>query len=275
MSEKTLVELVAEARGESPGRGRLVGKRILVIGGGQTSYGEKDEPHGNGRAMSILFGREGASVVVADRNLQSAEETVRFVSEEGATAYAIAGDASNESDVKNIIQRSCDILGGLDGLVLNVGIEQGRLFENTSVEQWDTVFAVNVRSQFLAIKYGLPVMEPGSSIVLISSTGAFSTSVQAPAYSASKSALAGICNNAAREGSAKHIRCNIVAPGKLDTPMGRNGGKNRASRESIPTPLGRDGTAWDTAYMVNFLLSNESTYITGQTMIVDGGRMLS
>jgi NAD(P)-dependent dehydrogenase (short-subunit alcohol dehydrogenase family) len=274
MTQLDSTELTAEARGEAPGRRRLAGRRVLVVGGGQQSFGQQDEPPGNGRAISILSGREGASVAVADLNLDSAEETARHVREEGAAAHAIAGDATDDNDMKTMIQKARDLLGGLDGLVMNVGIDAGHYLENTSVEQWDRVFAVNARSHFLGCKYGLPVIEPGGSVVLISSTSAYSASGAVPAMSASKAALSALCNHAAMENAARRVRCNIVAPGLIDTPLGRSGGRKRPDRAKIAVPIGRHGTAWDTAYAVNFLLSDEASYITGQTLIVDGGRLM-
>src|SRR5712692_5997026 len=122
--------LADEARGEAPGRGRLAGRRILIVGGGQQDHGLEDPPMGNGRATSVLCAREGAAVVVADIDADAADE-------DGVGAmFAAAGDA----------------LSGLDGLVLNVGIGGGWMLKGTSAEDWDRVMAVNLRSQFLGCK---------------------------------------------------------------------------------------------------------------------------
>ncbi|MFF0815002.1 SDR family NAD(P)-dependent oxidoreductase [Rhodococcus sp. NPDC003318] len=271
--ELTGTALPAEVRGQAPGRGRLHGRRILVVGGGQAAHGDDDLP-GNGRAISILAGREGAAVVVADRDLGSAEETARRVHAEGVQAYAVGGDATVEADVTRMVQEAHDLMGGLDGLVMNVGIDAGHHLENTSVEQWDHVFAVNARSHFLGVKHGLPLMGPGGSAVLVSSTSAFSASGAVPAMSASKASLNALCNHAAMENASRGVRCNVVAPGLIDTPLGRSGGRKRPDRNKISIPIGRHGTAWDTAYSVLFLLSDESAYVTGQTLVVDGGRLM-
>src|SRR5277367_6334842 len=113
MSER-VVSMPAESQGEAPGRGRLAGRRILVVGGGQTDIGEADTPIGNGRAMSILFAREGAQVAVADRDQKSAEATVALC--EGR-AFAITADAAKEADVRRMVEEAVEKLGGLDGLV--------------------------------------------------------------------------------------------------------------------------------------------------------------
>ncbi|MFJ5107528.1 MULTISPECIES: SDR family NAD(P)-dependent oxidoreductase [unclassified Glutamicibacter] len=274
MSENNLLELSAEALGHAPGRGRLLGKKILVVGGGQADYGNDEELHGNGRAMSILFGREGAAVTVADLDLNSARDTVKYVQNEGVESFAVVGDATKEAEVQRIVEEAHKLMGGLDGLVLNVGIDGGHKMAGTSAETWDTVFAVNARSHFLACKSALPLMNQGGSVVLISSTSAYTSTGGVPAMSASKAALEGIRNHVANENVNRGIRCNILAPGLIDTPLGRKGGRQRPERNQINIPIGRFGTSWDTAYAATFLLSGESTYITGQTIVMDGGRML-
>ncbi|QAY59553.1 SDR family oxidoreductase [Microbacterium protaetiae] len=268
-------ELSAEARGVAPGRGRLEGRRILVVGGGQADHGGDDERMpGNGRAISVLAGREGARVVVADIARDSAEETAQRVRAEGADAFSVAGDATDESDVHRILDESVTALGGLDGIVMNVGIDGGHYLAGTSLEQWERVFAVNARTHFLGLKYGLPLLAEGGAAVLMSSTSAFSASGAVPAMSASKAALEGLRNHAAMENAARGVRCNIVAPGLIDTPLGLSGGRKRENRNNIAIPMGRRGTPWDVAYAVVWLLSGESSYVTGQTLIVDGGRLM-
>lgn len=274
MTSPSTIELSAEARGDAPGRQRLTGRRILVVGGGQADHGDDDGLVGNGRAISILLGREGASVVVADLDLDSAERTAEMVRAAGAKAHAIAADATSDADVQRMVDESRALLGGLDGLVLNVGIDGGHRIAGTDAATWDRVFAVNARSHFLCCKYAVPVMEPRSSVVLISSTSAFSASGEVPAMSASKAALSTLALHVARENAVRQVRCNVVAPGLIDTPLGRSGGRKRAARNEINIPMGRYGTAWDVAYLVNFLVSDESTYMTGQTIFLDGGRMV-
>src|SRR3982750_4007796 len=156
--------LTDEARGAAPGRGRLEGRRGLGVGGGQQDHGVDDPPIGNGRAMAVLFAREGASVAVADIDAASAEATAELARAEGPEAAVIVADAAEEGEVARMFAEARSALGGLDGLVLNVGIGAGFLLRGTSVEDWDRVMAVNLRSQFLGCKHALDAMAHGGSI---------------------------------------------------------------------------------------------------------------
>jgi NAD(P)-dependent dehydrogenase (short-subunit alcohol dehydrogenase family) len=271
MSERS-VHLPAESRGEAPGRGRLVGRRVLVVGGGQMDIGEADTPIGNGRAMSLLFAREGGHVAVADRDLASAQASVALATREGGRAFAISADASKEEDVTRMVDEAERALGGIDGLVLNVGIGAGGPWlSGTTPEMWDRVFAVNIRSHMLAVRAALPKMPEGSSIVFVSSVAGIKPGSRLPAYDASKAAIAGLCRHVALEGERRAIRANVIAPGLMDTSIGRLASRGRPGREKTPVPLGRHGTGWETAYAALFLLSEESAYITGQVIAIDGG----
>jgi NAD(P)-dependent dehydrogenase (short-subunit alcohol dehydrogenase family) len=271
MSERS-VHLPAESRGEAPGRGRLAGRRVLVVGGGQMDIGEADTPIGNGRAMSLLFAREGAHVAVADRDLASAQASVALATHEGGRAFAISADASKEDDVTRMVDEAERALGAIDGLVLNVGIGAGGPWlSGTTPEMWDRVFAVNIRSHMLAVRAALPKMPEGSSIVFVSSVAGIKPGSRLPAYDASKAAIAGLCRHVALEGERRAIRANVIAPGLMDTSIGRLASRGRPGREKTPVPLGRQGTGWETAYAALFLLSEESAYITGQVIAIDGG----
>jgi len=249
--------------------GRLTGRRILVVGGGQMDIGEPDTPIGNGRAMCVLFAREGARVAVADRDLKSAEATVAMC--EGR-AFAIAADATKDDDVTRMVEEATEKLGGLDGLVLNVGIGAGGPWlEGTTRESWDKVLAVNLTSHMLTAKAALPKLADGSAIVFISSIAGLTAGSRLPAYDASKAALFGLCRHVAFEGARRFIRANVIAPGLMDTSIGRLATRGRPNRAATSIPLGRQGTGWETAYAALFLISDESAYITAQTLAVDGG----
>lgn len=269
MSEAVERPLAAETQGLAPGRGRLKGRRIIVVGGGQDDRGQDDAPVGNGRAMSILFAREGARVAVADRKLASAEATVAL--SDGASV-AIEANVANPADITSMVGTAATRLGGLDGFVYNVGIGVGAPWlAGAQVEDWDRVFAVNLRGAMLTLQAALPVLGDGSSIVLISSIASIKPGSRLPAYDASKAALAGLMRHAGIEGERRGIRVNIVAPGLMDTSIGREATRGRPGRAKTPVPLGRQGTGWETAYAALFLLSDEAAYITGQVLAVDGG----
>jgi NAD(P)-dependent dehydrogenase (short-subunit alcohol dehydrogenase family) len=248
---------------------RLANRRILVIGGGQDSHGVEDPPVGNGRAISITCAREGAAVAVADLVLRSAEETAALVRKEGTKAIALAGDASVEGDVVAMMDTAERELGGLDGLVLNVGVGAGLGLQNTSVADWDRVLAVNLRAHFLGVKHGLPRLAAGGSAVLIGSLAGMKV-MPFPAYSASKAALEALSRHAAIE-AAPDVRVNLLVPGLIDTPLGRMSTRLNPSRAETPVPLGRQGTAREVANAALFLLSDEASYITAATLVVDGG----
>src|SRR5437764_5195497 len=208
-----------EARGAASGRGRLTGRRILIVGGGQQDHGLEDPPIGNGRATSVLCAREGARVAVADIDEASAGATADLVRGEGGEATTIAADAADEDGVATMFTSATQALGGLDGLVLNVGIAGGWQLKGTTVEDWDRVMAVNLRSQFLGCKHALEAMAGGGSIVLVGSVAAREV-LPLPAYGASKAALESLCRQASVEGGP-HVRANLLMPGLIDTPLGR------------------------------------------------------
>jgi NAD(P)-dependent dehydrogenase (short-subunit alcohol dehydrogenase family) len=269
VAERSAEVTAVEARGEAPGRGRLEGRRILIVGAGQEDHGLEDPPIGNGRAMSILFARERASVALADVNQSSAERTAELVREEGSDPVVIEADAASEEAMAAAFEATKEAFGGIDGLVMNVGIGAGLGLAGTSTEDWDRVMAVNARSHFLGCKLAVGQMEEGGAIVLVGSIASREV-MPFPVYAASKAALDALCRQAAVEG-APRIRTNLLVPGLIDTALGRLASQLSPLRDQVFIPARRQGTAWEVAYGALYLLSDESSYVTGQSLVVDGG----
>ncbi len=263
--------LPATAAGTAPGRDRLVGRRILVVGAGCETYGLPDAPIGNGQAIARLAAREGAAVACADLHGERAQAVADEIERlEGGRAVGLGADASLEGDVERMIAEAGTALGGLDGLVCNPGIGRGLGLSGTSADDWDRVMATNVRSHFLCLKHGLPALPAGGGAVLISSLAGYRPGSNIPAYDASKAALAGLLRHAAREAMRSGVRVNALVPGLIDTSLGRMASRVRPDRTRV-LPFGRQGTAWEVAHAAVFLLSDESSYVSGHELYVDGG----
>jgi NAD(P)-dependent dehydrogenase (short-subunit alcohol dehydrogenase family) len=250
---------------------RMDGRRLLVVGGGSQPCADPDAPPGNGRAISVAAAREGAAVAVADISPDAAKVTADLVHEVGGKAEVIVADVTDADACAAMVTEAVSALGGLDALVLNVGTGRGRGLADTSADDWDLVFSVNLRSHFLTLRAAMPVLDEGSSVVLISSIAGLRPGTGIPAYDASKAGQFGLARHAAREGSRRLIRVNTVVPGLIDTPLGRAASQGRPSRDATFIPLGRQGTADEVADAVVFLLSDQARYITGQMLAVDGG----
>jgi NAD(P)-dependent dehydrogenase (short-subunit alcohol dehydrogenase family) len=266
-----MATLSPSSLGTAPGLGRLRGRRILVVGAGRETYGLPDPPIGNGQATCRLAAREGAAVACADLREEAARETAGEIERlEHGRAVAIAADASAEADVERMLEQAATSLGGLDGIVCNVGIGRGFGLANTSVGDWDAVLATNLRSHFLCIKHGLPRLADGGAIVLVSSVAGHRAGSNLPAYDASKAGISALVRQAARDGFARGVRVNAVVPGLIDTSLGRMASAQRPGR-TRRLPFGRQGTAWEIGYAAVFLLSDEAAYVSGHELFVDGG----
>lgn len=259
--------------------GRLEGKVAVVVGAGQTP----GETIGNGRATAILFAREGARVVAADRDVARAQETVDAIQKEGGEASAVEADATDEEHCRALVQGCLDLHGRIDVLHNNVGIGGGDAGPaHIGEAEWDRILAVNLKSVVFPCKYALPPMreQRSGSIVNISSIAAV-CSTGIVAYKTSKAGVNAYTQSLAI-GNAKHgIRANVIMPGLMNTPMAIEGiseargvpREKLIEQRDAQVPLGgRMGTAWDVAHAALFLASDEARFITGVMLPVDGGQ---
>lgn len=244
---------------------RLKDKVAIVTGAGSRGPGV-----GNGKAAAILFAREGASVLCVDLVAERAQETVDLITADGGVASAFAADVSRQVECRAMVDAAVERYGRLHILHNNVGIGSGQgLAEVTEVE-WDQVMAVNVRSAVLASQAAAERMEDGGSIISIASIAAYRA--YPPAYTTSKMAVVGLTTSLAGELGHRRIRANCIAPGQVYTPMVVDSlsPETRQARAEGGV-IKEEGNAWDIGWAAVFLASDESRWVTGQTLLVDAG----
>jgi NAD(P)-dependent dehydrogenase (short-subunit alcohol dehydrogenase family) len=248
----------------------LDGKVAIVTGGGAAGDGI-----GNGRAAAILMARAGARVLVVDRDLALAERTVEMIGEHGGEGAAIAADVTRPEDCEAMVAQAVGRWGRLDILDNNVGIGSRGSVVTEPVDAFERVMRVNVESMFLASKYAIPAMldsGDGGAIVNVSSISALRPR-GLTSYSTSKGAVIALTRAMANDHAGDGIRVNCVAPGPVYTPMVYGPGMSEEARATRrrASPLGIEGSGWDVGNAVTFLVSARARYITGQTLVVDGG----
>jgi NAD(P)-dependent dehydrogenase (short-subunit alcohol dehydrogenase family) len=250
--------------------GRLDGKVAIVTGAGS---GGPDAGLGIGQAISIAFAREGARVVLMDRDAERAALTLQDVVAAGGNAITSVGDVTRSSDCDSAVRSATERFGGLDILVNNAAIARHAPIDQTDDELYDETLAVNLKGTFVACRAAIPTMVAGGggSIVNIGSiAGIRDAGTGQTAYAASKAGQLGMTVELAGTHGRDNIRVNAVLPGLIATPMMQASGRVDDVRARLNL-LGRLGDAWDVANAVVFLCSDEAAYVTGVTLPVDGG----
>lgn len=247
----------------------LEGKKILMTGGA-----------GNiGRASALLLAEKGATVAIGDLDISGTEETVRLIRAAGGEAFAFQVDVRSESAVKSFVADALEKLGEIDGVFMNAGLQRSGVVDEFPANEWDALFEVNSRHCFYMAKYTVPVLKAQrrGAIVMTSSLAGVKGGPGMTAYSASKGAIIGFGKALSAELAPFDIRVNVLCPGWIDTAF--NGpaiefmGGVDAHAEAIKAmvPLRRQGTNEEMAQAVLFLISDASSYMTGQALVIDGG----
>ncbi len=241
-------------------------KKVLVTGGSK----------GIGAGISEVFLKEGAKVLITGRNEEDATKYIEEMKEKGFDLDFVKADAASEEDTINLYKKANEILGGLDIVILNAGYYPEHRIENMTLENWDTVLNINLKGVFLNTREAMKYLKDGGRIVITSSiTGNRVGNPGLAHYSASKGGVNGFIKTAALELSTKGITINGVEPGNIMTPGMRDVlGPEYIENQEKTIPLHELGEPEDIAYTVMFLASEEAKYITGQTIIVDGGQTL-
>jgi NAD(P)-dependent dehydrogenase (short-subunit alcohol dehydrogenase family) len=247
---------------------RLLGKVALITGAGM----------GMGREASVLFAAHGARIIVADINRAAAEETAGLIVVDGGQGLAVVGDVSMEADVKRMIAEGVEAFGALHILYNNAGVlwkDRDRSVLETDEAQWERVMAINLKSVFWVTKYGIPHLKKvgGGSIINIGSVSALAGFTRAQdAYTAAKGALISLTKSLAIQFAKDGIRCNIIHPGIVETPMQAPYLTDELRKEfGAGIPLGRIAHPREIASVALFLASDDSSYMTGAELVVDGG----
>jgi NAD(P)-dependent dehydrogenase (short-subunit alcohol dehydrogenase family) len=250
--------------------GRLDGKVAILTG----------STEGIGKACARLFAREGAKVVVAGRNVDKGDEVVRQIEQERGISTYVRTDVSKPDDIKNLIKKAVETYGKLDIMMNNAAVQNTKPLLETSEEEWDQVINTNLKAVFLGCKYAIPeMMKVGGGVIInTSSTFAIVGSPGYAAYHASKGGISSLSRHIALAYIKDNIRCNCLNPGTTDTPGLHRGAETTAKDPEAAMrsyldlqPMGRFGTSEEIAYGALFLASDESSFMIGAELVIDGG----
>lgn len=251
----------------------LIGKVAIVSGAGGPIGQGLDEGVTNGRAAAILLARAGAKVCVVGRTLELAQHTVDLIKREGGEAFAHVADVTQEANCRGVVEATVQRYGRLDCLDNNVGRGAPGDVTEMSLEQWRSVFALNVDSMMLMCKYAIPAMIAGGggSIVNIGSLRSIRP-LHSTVYSVTKGAVIALTSTLAVDHGPQGIRANCIILGPVFTPnINRNLTPERRAMRAAASLMKREGTGWDTGQLARFLLSDQSKFLTGQSICLDGG----
>jgi NAD(P)-dependent dehydrogenase (short-subunit alcohol dehydrogenase family) len=248
---------------------RLAGKVAFITGAGM----------GQGREGALLFATQGARVAVADIDGKAAKDTAKTIEREGGEALALVGDVGREPDVKRMIAAAVKRFGTLHVLYNNAGVlwkDRDRSVLETKDADWDRVQAINLKGPFFVAKHGIPhlIRAGGGSIINVGSVSALcGFTVAQDSYTSSKGALISLTKSLAVQFARQNVRCNIIHPGIIETPMQAPHLKDPAKRKAFEDgiPLGRIAHPREIANVALFLASDESSYVTGAEIVADGG----
>ena len=256
----------------STNTGRLDGKIAIVTGAGS-----RGDILGNGQATAILFAQQGAKVMLVDSNQENLDRTKDHIAMEGGECLTFVGDVTESLTCKEIVKNTIDAYGALNILHNNVGIGGAGTIVDVSEEDWDRVLKVNIKSMMLMGKYAVPEMAAngGGSIINISSISAIRPRGLTP-YTVSKSGVIALTKAMAVDHAGDGVRVNCILPGPVYSSMtAPNMTSERRQTRQSASPLNQEGTPWDVGWAAVFLASDESKWITGVSLNVDGGVTLA